>query len=260
MTALANQRVTGMNMPMRTLAAKVAADAVIWKGALCGFKGGYLYQWDAATGLTHPCIAIPNRGTSVDNTGGADGDLSCDVDFIETKLLYPFGNDTVAPVVQAQIGGTAYGLDDQTVTSDPTGASPVGTPWIISDGSGTNHRAGVYVELPAGSLAAFIATQAAAIEAMATAPLMQVASATLVAGTVTVATVIVVAANSVVYAYPTATITGSTNYAHCRELAASRVNGIAGVGSVTIEALTNAGVLDSDAAGAIQIVILTPQA
>ncbi len=264
MTQLSAQRMTNMWMPMRTLTASVAADAVIYKGALCGFLGGYLYQWDTVEGLTHPCIAIPKTGTSVDNTGGSDGDLTCDVDFGYEKLLYPFGNDTGTPIAAAHIGGTAYGLDDQTVTADATGASPVGTPWVVSDGSGTSLRAGVYVELPPGALAAFIAAQAAANsaleEALANAPLMQTASATLVAGTATINTVITVAANSVVFAFPTGVITGSTNYAHCRELAASRVAGIAGVATVVIEALTNTGVLDSDAAGAIQVVILTPQA
>jgi hypothetical protein len=91
------------------------------------------------------------------------------------------------------------------------------------------------------------------------APAMQVASATLVAGTATINTVITVAAGSVVTAHPTGVLTGTTNYAHCRELRASRVNGAPSTGTVVIEALTNAGVLDSDAAGAIEVVIMTPQ-
>jgi hypothetical protein len=90
-------------------------------------------------------------------------------------------------------------------------------------------------------------------------PYMQTATATLVAGTATVASGIVVAANSEVIVFPTSTVTGSTNFASCRELLASRVNGASGVGTVVVEALTNGGVLDSDAAGAVKIIILAPQ-
>jgi hypothetical protein len=244
---------------MRTLKAKLAADAVIQKGALCGFLGGYLYAWDTVEGLSHPCIAIPARGTSVDNTGGNDGDLECDVDFGYEKLFYPFANDDGAPLTQADIGGTAYGLDDQTVTADPTGASPLGTPWVISDGSGTNLRAGVYVELPAGALAATIASLLASAASAANAPTMQAVNATLASGTITINTGITVAANSEVIAYPKGAITGSTNFGCVRELVASRVAGAPGVGTLVIEAVGNNGALDSDAAGAIRVVILTPQ-
>ena len=256
MSALTAQRYTGLWLPMKTLSAKVAADVKIFKGANCGFLGGYLYPWDAVVGLAHPCIAIPNRGTSVDNTGGADGALSCDVEFPEEKILYPFGNDVSTPIAQAHIGGIAYGLDDQTVTASPTGASPLGTPWIISDGTGTNLRAGVYVELPAGALAAFIADLKADT---LLAPGMQAVNATLASGTITIATGIVVASNSEVVPLQIGTITGSTNFGSLRELKASRVNGIAGVGTVVIEAVGADGAKDVDAAGAIRVVILTPQ-
>lgn len=256
MSALTGQRVTGLWLPMRTITAKLAADAVIQKGALCGFLGGYLYAWDTVEGLAHPCIAIPARGTSVDNTGGNDGDLECDVDFGHEKLFYPLANDTVAPIAQAHIGGIAYGLDDQTVTASPTGASPVGTPWIISDGSGTNLRAGVYVELPAGALAARL--EALALST-ADAPTMQAVNATLASGTITISSGITVAANSEVIPLVIGAITGSTNFASLGELKASRVNGAPGVGTVVIQAYGANGALDADAAGAIRVVILTPQ-
>ncbi len=92
-----------------------------------------------------------------------------------------------------------------------------------------------------------------------TTPAMQAVDATLALGTTTISTGIAVAANSEVLARPKGALTGTTNFALVRELAASRVNGIAGVGTLVIEAITNAGVLDSDAAGAIRVVILTPQ-
>jgi hypothetical protein len=257
MTAISTQRMTGLQLPMRTLKAEVAANQVIRKGALCGFLGGYLYVWDAIEGLAHPCIAIlTTLQTEVDNTGGADGDETADVDFLVEKMLYPFANDDGAPLTQAHIGGTAYGLDNQTVTADGAGGSAVGTPWIISTGGGTSLRAGVYIELAPGSLAA-LAAEAYAFAAAA--PSMQTASATLVAGTATINTNVIITAESRVIANPTGVLTGTTNYAQCRELTASRVEGIAGVGSIVVEALTNTGVLDSDAAGAIHVIILTPQ-
>lgn len=259
MTAIATQRMTGLKYTTRTLTAAVAADQIIRKGALCGFLGGYLYAWDAIEGLSHPCIAILSvLQTEVDNTGGADGDLTADIDFLVEKTLYPFGNDDGGtPIAQAHIGGTAYGLDDQTVTATATGNSAVGTPWIVSTGGSTSLRAGVYVELAPGALAALLGESAALASA---APSMQAVDATLSSGTITISTGITVAADSEVSAYPKGVITGSTNFAMVRELFASRVAGAPGVGTVVIEAITNGGVLDSDAAGAIRVVILTPQA
>jgi hypothetical protein len=257
MTAIATQRMTGLKHTLRTLTADVAADEIIRKGALCGFKDGYLYAWDAVEGLAHPCIAILGTGeTEVDNTGGADGDLTADVEFLVEKTLYPFGNDETAPITQAHIGGTAYGLDNQTVTADPDGASPVGTPWLISTGGGTSLRAGVYVELSADALAMLLGdTHALA----AAAPAYQAGTATLVLGTIDVATGITVAANSRVIPLLIGDLTGSTNFASLRELKSARVVGAPGVGTIRLQAVTDAGILDADAAGAIDFVILTPQ-
>lgn len=258
MTAIATQRMTGLKYTTRTLTAAVAADQIIRKGALCGFLGGYLYAWDAIEGLAHPCIAILSvLQTEVDNTGGSDGDVTADVDFLVEKTLYPFGNDDGGtPITQAQIGGTAYGLDDQTVTATATGNSAVGTPWIISAGGSTSLRAGVYVELAPSALAALVSES---YTLAAAAPAMQAVNATLVAGTVTIAAGITVAANSEVIPLLIGPLTGSTNFASLEELKASRVNGAPGVGTVVIEALNNSGALDVDAAGAIRVVILTPQ-
>lgn len=113
------------------------------------------------------------------------------------------------------------------------------------------------------ALADAATAQAAAEAAQETADAsvsMQAVDATLVAGTVTINSGIVVATNSEVDAWPTGAITGSTNFACVRELKASRVNGADGVGTVVIQALGNDGALDSDAAGAIRVRILTPQA
>lgn len=100
---------------------------------------------------------------------------------------------------------------------------------------------------------------AAPVKATDNVPYMQAVDATLASGTITINSAITVAANSEVIAYPKGTVTGSTNFAMVRELVASRVAGAPGVGTLVIEAITNTGVLDSDAAGAIRVVILTPQ-
>jgi len=148
MTALTKQRVTGLWKSMRTLDALVAGSVKIFKGANCGFKAGYLVPWvDSDPEIKHPCIAIPDR-EYVDNTAGANGAVSCPVDFGHEKLLYPFANDNVAAVAQANIGGDAWGKDDQTVSATGTDRSRVGTPWlVIASGNTMGYRAGVYVEL-----------------------------------------------------------------------------------------------------------------
>lgn len=91
------------------------------------------------------------------------------------------------------------------------------------------------------------------------APSMQATNATLASGTITISTGITVAANSEVAPLQIGAITGSTNFGSLRELKASRVNGAPGTGSVVIQAVGNDGALDVDAAGAIRVLIFTPQ-
>jgi len=105
MTALTTQRMTGLYKTINTLDALLGAGAKVLKGALCGFKGGYLFQWTADADLQHPCIAIPEEGSVVDNTAGNDGDLACTIEFAREKTCYLFANDTGSPLVQANIGG-----------------------------------------------------------------------------------------------------------------------------------------------------------
>ncbi len=94
---------------------------------------------------------------------------------------------------------------------------------------------------------------AASGSAGASAPEYQYVTATLAAGTVTVAAGIRVTAASRVVAMPEAAITGSTNFACLQNIPANNTPGEAGVGAVIVNAITNAGVLDADAAGAIGI-------
>ena len=136
---------------IRTLSVKVAADAVIYKGAKCGFKGGYLYPWGEG-GLSHPCTAMmpegkPVVGNVIDNTGGADGAVSIPVDFGKEKFLEFFDNDETHPVVQATVGGTCYGVDDHTVSSNSGDGDANGTPWIVQGDNQLGFTQGVFVEV-----------------------------------------------------------------------------------------------------------------
>lgn len=157
----------------RTLNAQVAAGEKIFKGAVCGFKGGYLYNWaEGDPGLSHPCLAIPDidsneSGTStnvVDNTLGDDGDLQCPVDFGREIHTYLLANDETAPITQAHIGGDAWGMDDQTVSASPGARSRLGTPWIVQGANAMSFRVGVYVELESGAGAGESALESSAVQ------------------------------------------------------------------------------------------------
>jgi hypothetical protein len=251
MTALTAAATLYHERPRKTFRLQVAADVKIWKGARCAMLGQYLQPLDETEGLAHPCLAIE----TADNTGGAAGDVSCDVEFAEEKTLVRYKNDTVSPVTAADIGGSCYGLDDSgLVSADGTGRSRIGTPWlIVGTGDVIGQRAGIYVEQDGP------VSDTALEDLAASAPGMQAVNATLVAGTVTVSTGITVAATSEVIPLQIGAITGSTNFGSLRELKASRVNGAPGTGSIVIQAVGNDGALDVDAAGAIRVVILTPQ-
>ena len=152
MSALtAPSMIGGMRKKMRTLNASVAADEVIQKYARCGFKNGYLYAWGSVSGLSHPCTAILGDGpfvdNKIDNTGGADGAKLCAVDFMAEKDLALWDNDETHPVVQATIGGTVYGVDDHTVSSDSGDGDAVGTAWLIHGSNAFGYRPGVWVEV-----------------------------------------------------------------------------------------------------------------
>lgn len=112
------------------------------------------------------------------------------------------------------------------------------------------------------ALAAAEAAQATADDAIAlgeAAPAMQAVAATLSSGTIAITSGIVVAAGSEVVPILIGDITGSTNFASLRERKASRVNGADGVGAITVDAVGANGQLDADAAGAIRVLIFTPQ-
>ncbi len=109
MTALSKDR----NTPARSgeeFVHPVAADAVIFAGALVVSDAtGYL-----APGSTAATLTVAGRAEeAVDNTGGADGALTCRV----RKGVFLFVNLAADAVGQANVGTTCYIVDDQTVAA-----------------------------------------------------------------------------------------------------------------------------------------------
>lgn len=113
----------------------VAADAKVWKGALCAMNGGYLEPGTTDTDL----IAVGRADETVDNTGGDDGDVTCTV----RRGVFRFENSSGGDEIDlTSVGTTCYIVDDQTVAAtDDTGArSPAGTVRNVDD-------LGVWVEI-----------------------------------------------------------------------------------------------------------------
>jgi hypothetical protein len=112
---------------------KVDAGVIIYGGAIVvtGAEGlarpGY-----SETGLT-----VWGRATeTVDNSGGAAGAKSVQVELSKGTKKFQFENDlTGTPLTQMDVGKPAYVLDDQTLTADSTGRSHGGTIVIGVEGS-----------------------------------------------------------------------------------------------------------------------------
>lgn len=106
----------------------VAAGARIHAGSFVVLSAtGY-----AAPGST--ALNLSARGLAeepVDNTGGADGDLTVAV----RRGIFRFANEAGDLVARTHIGGTAYVVDDQTVAA--------------TDGVGTRSAAGKIVDVDA---------------------------------------------------------------------------------------------------------------
>src|SRR5690606_19780921 len=111
MAALTQERMTrvlhtsGMDFP-------VAASTKIFQGAFVVLDGGYLKPASTA-GDTTP---VGRASQTVDNSGGSDGAVTCHVDFLKEKVLFPFLTDPENKFVAGDLGRKAYFLDDQTVT------------------------------------------------------------------------------------------------------------------------------------------------
>ena len=112
---------------------KVAAGAVIYRGALCMISdAGYLKPAAAEANAVIAGVATEN----VDNSGGADGDLDCDV---FTEGLHKLNG---SGFVQGDMKAEVYASDDETV-STTQGANEPAVGKIEGVVSGTE----VYVRL-----------------------------------------------------------------------------------------------------------------
>ena len=87
----------------------VAANAVIDAGKIVvGNATGYAAKGSTATGLTY----LGRAEEAVDNTGGADGDISI---LVRRKKAFKWKNSGTDAVDQASMGKTCYIEDDETV-------------------------------------------------------------------------------------------------------------------------------------------------
>jgi hypothetical protein len=115
MVALAKDR----NTPRRTAHTEshpVAAGAKIFAGSIVVLNAGYAAPGSIALGL----IAVGRANEHVNNSAGAAGDLAVEVE----RGVFLFAND--GTITQADVGKTAYIVDDQTVSdSDRAPAATV---------------------------------------------------------------------------------------------------------------------------------------
>lgn len=128
-----------------TIKGLVDAAVVINPGDLITIVGGYWSPVTATTGLTQFAIAANN--SQIDNTAGAAGDFSIDVEWVSPRYLVLMANDTVAPIAATDLGGPAYGKDATTVSSDGTGRSQVGIAWEFANFNLTLDTTRVWVEV-----------------------------------------------------------------------------------------------------------------
>lgn len=150
----------------------LAAGAKVLRGSavacwLSGAKAGF---YDAAQAGDIVVVGIARA--DVDNTAGANGDLSVEIDFLKDRWLYLLDNDTTTAVVVADRESLCYALDDHTATATSAGNGSSGVVYDVT-------TEGVWVEL-----------RAAAPQDQADIPNVQAGTSTLVAGTKSVAAVL----------------------------------------------------------------------
>lgn len=117
MTALAADRTTPKRLAQR-LNLPVAANAVVYAGALvCVNASGYAVKGATSTTLKAAGVAVQR----VDATGAADGALRVEVD---RQGAFLFANSaSTDQITLADLGATAYIVDDQTVAKTNGSAS-----------------------------------------------------------------------------------------------------------------------------------------
>jgi hypothetical protein len=224
-----------------------AAAAKIWKGTMVAalLADGYAVKAGVAAGGPVQGMAE----ATVDNSAGADADLSVNCIAGAFWLKNSAAADEIT-IIQAGVRAKVYAVDNQTVAK----TSSAGTRALAGIVLAVDSDRGVLVYInPALNAALNVDLQQGSQMAD-----FQSGTLTLVAGTQTKSAGIVLAAESEVIVYPTLDLTGSTNFACCRELVASRTNGADGVAEFVLQAVGSDGALDVDAAGAVRYVILTP--
>lgn len=103
----------------------IAAATEIFMGAqLAANAAGYVVPGAEATGLTY----LGRADAHVDNSAGADGDMSVPVRY---GKAFRWANSSTDPVGQDRLGKPAYIVDDETVAG--------------TDGTGTRSESGIVV-------------------------------------------------------------------------------------------------------------------
>jgi hypothetical protein len=146
MAALTAQRTVPGPRTFKTMDGLAAANVRIYAGAIIACVNGYWQPVTVAVGLAGKyAIAMEE----CDNTGGAAGARTVKVQFPEPKTLYLLRNDATAPILQAHIGGSAFALDDQTVSADSSSnaRSRLGTPWAFFEQNMVTYSDRLWVDI-----------------------------------------------------------------------------------------------------------------
>lgn len=132
---LSNDRATAERCGPTIRKPGVAADALIYAGALVVMKDGFAEPGFTGLGL----VAVGRAEEQVDNTGGADGARRVKVKAGTFRFDSAASTDAIT---KADIGKVAYILDDHTVArTDGAGTrSPAGPIWDVD-------AAGVWVRI-----------------------------------------------------------------------------------------------------------------
>lgn len=126
LTAARNTRRKGDGNKARTFSLPVKANTKIYAGSLVVVDAGYAAPGRTATGLK----VVGRAKTTVDNTGGAAGDKTIEVERGVFKWANSAAGDLIA---QADVLNSCFIVDDQTVAK--------------TDGTGTRSAAGTIVQV-----------------------------------------------------------------------------------------------------------------
>ncbi len=131
MSALTENRTDLLERAGRRNRASLGAGATIFAGAMVAINdAGFLVPATADTTLA---VVATSKGRA-DNSGGADGDVYCEIARGVFNMKNSEGGDAIA---LAQIGQPVFVVDDQTVAkTDGAGTRPAAgvLAWFDSDG------------------------------------------------------------------------------------------------------------------------------